>query len=97
MPLRSLNWTGKKGVHNNGTRLLNIKRFFLYFAIVSAWVVVPCLRAPMAACFSQFSIMFLIVVGDKNLRYPGIIPQQEEESGIPSPQSVTKKPNFSKA
>jgi hypothetical protein len=33
----------------------------------------------MAACFSQFSIMFLIVVGDKNLRYPGIIPQQEEE------------------
>jgi hypothetical protein len=51
----------------------------------------------MAACFSQFSIMFLIVVGDQNLRYPGIIPQQEEEGGIPSPQSVTKKPNFIKA
>jgi hypothetical protein len=47
--------------------------------------------------FSQFSIMFLIVVGDKNVRYPGIIPQQEEESGIPSPQSVTKKPNFNRA
>ncbi len=97
MPLRSLSWTGKKRVHNNGIRLLNIKRFFLCFAIVSARVVVLCLRAPMAACFSQFSIMFLIVVGDQNLRYPGIIPQQAEESGIPSPQSVTKKPNFNKA
>jgi hypothetical protein len=95
MPLRSLSWTGKKRVHNNGISLLNIKRFFLCFAIVSAWVVVPCLRAPVAAYFfSQFSI---IVVGDKNLRYNGIIPQQEEESGIPSPQSVTKNPNFNKS